>query len=207
MISVIEVSCGEYGNNIKNLVNAIKNGKRDIRAGYSFPEEKEVLNNSNTGSGNPKEVEVGAKITETKDKNDASNIEDKFRDSKANETNGGIIPNYASNDIDKQSALILFLAIKLFYLGLSLFLYKIIIIDILSNLFLTDDVSINVDAEKKDNVNTSLLDETLVVTPERYPTSEFTQFWIVLKRTLLFSRRDWVGIQFEQLFAKHNFNK
>lgn len=54
----------------------------------------------------------------------------------------------------------------------------------------SDDVSINLDMEKKDNIN--LLDETIVVTPERYPTSEFTQFWIVLKRTLLFSRRDWV---------------
>lgn len=47
--------------------------------------------------------------------------------------------------------------------------------------------------DKKDNVETALLDETMAVTPTRYPTSELKQFWVVLKRTLLFSRRDWVS--------------
>ncbi|XP_051174768.1 ATP-binding cassette sub-family G member 1 isoform X1 [Leptopilina boulardi] len=159
---IIEVSCGEYGNNIKNLVNAIKNGKRDVRRGYSFSDEKEALNNSLAVSEIPKDMDVGAKITEIKDKNDANNIEDKFQDKKTNESNG-VIPNYATNDIAKQN-----------------------------------DVSINLDMEKKDNIN--LLDETIVVTPERYPTSEFTQFWIVLKRTLLFSRRDWT-LMYLRLFA------
>lgn len=55
-----------------------------------------------------------------------------------------------------------------------------------------DEIAIIMDKDKKDNVTTSLLDETLETTPERYPISEFSQFWIVLKRTLLFSRRDWV---------------
>jgi len=50
------------------------------------------------------------------------------------------------------------------------------------------------DSDKKDNANIALLDESIIVTPERYPTSEFTQFYIILKRALLFSRRDWVGI-------------
>lgn len=49
------------------------------------------------------------------------------------------------------------------------------------------------DEEKKDNADVALLDDTIVVAPERYPTSEYRQFWIVLKRTLLFSRRDWVS--------------
>ena len=48
------------------------------------------------------------------------------------------------------------------------------------------------DNEKKENVTTALLNDSIVVTPERYPVSEFLQFWIILKRTLLFSRRDWV---------------
>lgn len=96
------MSCGEYGNNIKNLVNAIKNGKRDVRRGYSFADEKEALNNSLAVSEIPKDTEIGAKITEIKDKNDANNIEDKFQDRKTNESNG-MIPNYASNDIAKQS--------------------------------------------------------------------------------------------------------
>lgn len=60
---------------------------------------------------------------------------------------------------------------------------------------LTIDVAISVDADKQDNANVALLDESIVVTPERYATSEFSQFYIILKRALLFSRRDWVGIE------------
>lgn len=46
-ISVIEVSCGEYGDNVRKLVNAIKNGKHDIQMGKPFPELK-PLNNAGT---------------------------------------------------------------------------------------------------------------------------------------------------------------
>ena len=56
------------------------------------------------------------------------------------------------------------------------------------------DVAISVDIDKKDNTNVALLDESIIVTPERYPISEFSQFYIILKRALLFSRRDWVCI-------------
>lgn len=38
----------------------------------------------------------------------------------------------------------------------------------------------------------TLLKNGLPSSQQRYATSEFAQFWIVLKRTLLFSRRDWV---------------
>jgi len=39
----------------------------------------------------------------------------------------------------------------------------------------------------------TLLEPGIVKTSNRqYPTSEWLQFWVVLKRTLLFSRRDWV---------------
>lgn len=45
---MIEVSCGEYGDNVRKLVTAIKNGKHDIQMGKPFPEiELESLNNAN----------------------------------------------------------------------------------------------------------------------------------------------------------------
>lgn len=43
-----------------------------------------------------------------------------------------------------------------------------------------------------DEATDSLLKNGLPSNQQRYATSEFAQFWIVLKRTLLFSRRDWV---------------
>lgn len=55
------------------------------------------------------------------------------------------------------------------------------------------DVAIPMDTEKKDNADMALLDDSIEVTPERYPISELAQFYIILKRALLFSRRDWVG--------------
>lgn len=54
-------------------------------------------------------------------------------------------------------------------------------------------VAINVDDKEPDNTTALLSEETDNLSPERYPTSEFHQFWVVLKRTLLFSRRDWVS--------------
>jgi hypothetical protein len=39
--TVIEVSCGEYGDHVGNLVKAIGNGKHDIREGKPFPLVKE----------------------------------------------------------------------------------------------------------------------------------------------------------------------
>lgn len=44
-----------------------------------------------------------------------------------------------------------------------------------------------------ENVDTSLLDNSLSVKQPRYGNSEIKQFFIILKRTLLFSRRDWVS--------------
>jgi hypothetical protein len=48
VVAVIEVSCGEYGDNIRKLVSAIQNGKHDIRTGMPFPElpPAEALNNA-----------------------------------------------------------------------------------------------------------------------------------------------------------------
>lgn len=44
-----------------------------------------------------------------------------------------------------------------------------------------------------DEATDALLKNGLPSSQQRYATSEFAQFWIVLKRTLLFSRRDWVS--------------
>uniref|UniRef100_A0A2M4A217 Putative transporter abc superfamily breast cancer resistance protein n=1 Tax=Anopheles triannulatus TaxID=58253 RepID=A0A2M4A217_9DIPT len=69
----------------------------------------------------------------------------------------------------------------------------------------TETIKIAVEPEKEPEVNSALLpagegsidgDQS----PERYPTSEFHQFWVVLKRTLLFSRRDWT-LMYLRLFA------
>lgn len=57
-----------------------------------------------------------------------------------------------------------------------------------------DAVAISVDTDKKDNASVTLLEDSIAVTPERYPTSEWMQFYIILRRAFLFSRRDWVGI-------------
>lgn len=57
----------------------------------------------------------------------------------------------------------------------------------------TDSVAISLEAEKDiEEVNSALLGGDDISSPERYPTSQCRQFWTVLKRTLLFSRRDWV---------------
>ncbi|XP_077269350.1 ATP-binding cassette sub-family G member 4 isoform X1 [Temnothorax americanus] len=163
---IIEVSCGEYGDNIKNLINAINNGKYDIREGHPFPETKEGMNNCTAAAGILKNSDNLDKL-KIKNKNDISNLEEKFTEEKTSEiSNGKLISGYATNDIAKQAL----------------------------------DVAISMDPDKKDNANIALLDDSIVVTPERYPTSELTQFYIILKRALLFSRRDWT-LMYLRLFA------
>ncbi|XP_018311050.1 ATP-binding cassette sub-family G member 4 isoform X2 [Mycetomoellerius zeteki] len=162
---IIEVSCGEYGDNIKNLINAINNGKYDIREGYPFPETKEGMNNCTATTGILKNSDNLDK-TKIKDKNDISNLQEKFPEQKSEISNGRLIHGYATNDIAKQAL----------------------------------DVAIPMDSDKKDNANMALLDESIIVTPERYATSEFKQFYIILKRALLFSRRDWT-LMYLRLFA------
>ncbi|GAB1863239.1 ATP-binding cassette sub-family G member 1 [Camponotus japonicus] len=163
---IIEVSCGEYGDNIKNLVNAINNGKYDIREGYPFPETKEEMNNCAASTGILKNGDNIEKI-KIKDKNDVNNLEEKFAEQKLNEiSNEKLISGYAMNDIAKQAM----------------------------------EVAISVDTDKKDNASMALLDESIAITPERYPTSELLQFYIILKRALLFSRRDWT-LMYLRLFA------
>lgn len=63
------------------------------------------------------------------------------------------------------------------------------------NLFAGEPLVVQMDTEKQDNAEVALLGETSA-SPRRYATSEWTQFWVVLKRTLLFSLRDWVRLYF-----------
>lgn len=64
------------------------------------------------------------------------------------------------------------------------------------------DIAIpEIDRNKNEDVSLALLgDGDSGLSPERYPTSQFHQFWVVLKRTLLFSRRDWT-LMYLRLFA------
>ncbi|XP_075225139.1 ATP-binding cassette subfamily G member 4 isoform X2 [Lycorma delicatula] len=167
---VIEVSCGEYGDNVRKLVNAIKNGKHDIRTGRAFP-TAELLNNAN--------------INDVKLKNGDVTPSSVNSTPLALETNGGTKTNnlllaFATNDIAKQS-----------HGGND----GVVIPVDFSNSGMGEGVD-----KGQDNVMASLLDNNLPSNQKRYGTSELKQFWIVLKRTLLFSRRDWT-LMYLRLFA------
>ncbi|SPP79197.1 ATP-binding cassette sub-family G member 4 [Drosophila guanche] len=159
---VIEVSCGEHGDHTRKLVEAIDNGKRDIRSSADYAGLK--ARNDLVKVQNLKAI---------LDKNDASNVSgSKYEDNLT--LNNGLL-NGMVNDIVKNT-------------NAS-----------------TAVVSTNekgdamIDVEKTDNCTTALLSEE-ITSPERYPTSQFHQFWVVLKRTLLFSYRDWT-LMYLRLFA------
>ncbi|EEB20292.1 ABC transporter, putative [Pediculus humanus corporis] len=130
---IIEVSCGEYGDNVKKLVGAIDNGKNDIRDGRLLPNSENL----------PQKVLNGL----------ANVTNDIVKDGKV-ETNDAIA------------------------------------------------IPVDLTSEKSENANATLLypSATKTSNSRRYATSEFHQFWIVLKRTLLFSRRDWT-LMYLRLFA------
>jgi ATP-binding cassette subfamily G (WHITE) protein 1 len=141
---IIEVACGEYGDHTRRLVDAIDNGKNDIREGKPYPEIKfsNGLNNSTV-------------IT-----NDIS----KSHGNHATENKNLMLQN-ALNDIAKENPP------PLASLGFE-----------------------------KVNVDTALLENSIPVRQPRYGNSEFQQFFIILSRALLFSRRDWT-LMYLRLFA------
>lgn len=146
---IIEVACGEHGDHTRKLVNAIENGKKNIRSDADYEKMSSKIQNDNL-----------PKILSSQDANLKSTYEknEKFSE---NINSKALLPAKIMNDIMKGG----------------------------------DNVAISVDADKEpDNTTALLSEETGDLSPERYPTSEFHQFWIVLKRTLLFSRRDWVRI-------------
>lgn len=143
---IIEVSCGEHGDHTRKLVNAIENGKKDIRTEADF--DKIKVNNVKNGDSKTHH-EANLKSTYEKNEKYADNITGVSK---------ALLPVKIVNDIVKGA----------------------------------DNVAISVDDKEPDNTTALLAEETGNLSPERYPTSEFHQFWVVLKRTLLFSRRDWV---------------
>ncbi|KAL1117723.1 hypothetical protein AAG570_004038 [Ranatra chinensis] len=155
---IIEVACGEYGDNVKKLVNAIQNGQHDIRNGQPFP-TAQLLNNADAN----KKLNSALATTGTTNTNSGNGA-------------GNILLSYTHNDIAKQYV-ILFLA--------------------------GDGVVIPMEMAtlgEKAEVTSTLLDSSLPVSTKRYGTSELNQFWIIFKRTLLFSRRDWT-LMYLRLFA------
>lgn len=151
---IIEVACGEHGDHTRRLVDAIDNGKKDIRsvADYAGLKARNDL------------MKVQA-LRALKDKNDVANsTSGKYDDNLT--LNNGLLKGNLVNDIAKDSA--------------------------------EPVVSTNekgdamIELEKADNCTTALLSAD-IISPERYPTSQLYQFWVVLNRTLLFSYRDWVG--------------
>lgn len=150
---IIEVACGEHGDNNNKLVRAIDNGKRDIRTETDYQNLKSVMEKNNLPKvHSPNELNLKS----TYEKNE------KFADSMSG-NNKSLYPSKILNDIMKGG----------------------------------DNVAISVSLDsdvKEPGTETALLsEETGDLSPERYPTSEFHQFWVVFKRTLLFSRRDWVS--------------
>lgn len=140
---IIEVACGEYGDNTDMLVDNIANGKNDIRVNKQFPELKN-RGCSNNGLNSTADkinnliasnLAKGTSVDQThNDKNINKTVEDKV-----------VKENVADGEVEKASA---------------------------------DD---------------ALLESVLTSKQPRYGNSEFQQFFIVLKRALLFSRRDWVS--------------
>lgn len=84
------MSCGEYGDNVSKLVNAIQNGKHDIRTGKPFP-TMEPLNNApanvNVNTGVDKKLGNGLNESTTSTGNGTNNL----------------LLAYAKNDIAKET--------------------------------------------------------------------------------------------------------
>lgn len=137
---IIEIACGEHGDHTSKLVNAIENGKIDIRAENDYMKLK--INKDTKMN----MIEGNLKTTFEKKEKFSDNI---------SLTPNNILSSKIVNDIMK------------------------------------GDDSLELKIEEPSNT-TALLNDEVILSPERYPTSEFHQFWTVLKRTLLFSRRDWV---------------
>ncbi|XP_022179150.1 ATP-binding cassette sub-family G member 1 isoform X1 [Myzus persicae] len=155
---LIEVSCGEYGDNVRKLVTAINNGKYDIQVGKPFP-QPENLNNVNQ-----KEI--------MKSSNLSSNFIEIDKLSKSVDSDS--LLQYSGNQFSKPDD------------GSA----------INSELSSIKTGNIN----NADEATDTLLKNGLPSSQQRYATSEFAQFWIVLRRTLLFSRRDWT-LMYLRLFA------
>ncbi|KAF5272449.1 hypothetical protein FQR65_LT04917 [Abscondita terminalis] len=159
---IIEVACGEYGDNTQKLVNAIDNGRNDIRDGKPFPSyQPEILNNSVHNTDNQNMSNFSKNIYDV----GFENVEKHLAKNKFLEEDSNL--QHAVNNITKGTFEVL---------------------------------SLPTDNEKVVNVETKLLDSELAVPQPRYGNTELSQFFIILARTLLFSRRDWT-LMYLRLFA------
>ncbi|XP_065206688.1 ATP-binding cassette subfamily G member 4-like isoform X2 [Planococcus citri] len=161
---LIEVACGEYGDNVKTLVTAIGNGKYDVQNGKPFPNQEpntEALNNQNVND-TPKNGELM-----------------KYNNDKANEKDISILIDSTGNGDTKKENKVNDKIIKKEQKEFEKQQKK--------------------EQKQKDKADQSLL-KTQSGVKRRYAISEFTQMWIVLKRALLFSRRDWT-LMYLRLFA------
>lgn len=134
---IIEVACGEYGDNTDMLVENIANGKNDIRDNRNFPELKNRGGLNNTS-------EINNLITNKFSKGNSVNMTHYDNNLNTNITDKAIKENNGDLDIEKN------------------------------------------------HPSDTLLEEVTPTKQPRYGNSELQQFFIVLNRTLLFSRRDWV---------------
>ncbi|KAF7279380.1 hypothetical protein GWI33_007323 [Rhynchophorus ferrugineus] len=149
---IIEIACGEYGDHSRTLVNAIDNGKLDVREGAPLPKF-----NINDGLNNAKKYAHDIKNTLP-----GINAANWKSEPVYNSTTSPTLPENIVNDIAKGS--------------------------------IKDDV-------EKANPDSALLGgSSLNIKQPRYGNSEWQQFLIILKRALLFSRRDWT-LMYLRLFA------
>lgn len=179
---LIEVSCGEYGDNVKKLVDAIQNGKYDIQNNKPFPNQ-ELLNNFDVKSqngeittGNNANVMNLESLAKEKD-----NLAEKNLNNEKEKTNNTVeeefknyINNARSTETDDAAS---------------------VVIEMKEALPDKKDKK----GKKKEDGKQKLVDEGNCVN-KRYAISEWRQMWIVLKRALLFSRRDWT-LMYLRLFA------
>uniref|UniRef100_A0A1A9UMX4 ABC transporter domain-containing protein n=1 Tax=Glossina austeni TaxID=7395 RepID=A0A1A9UMX4_GLOAU len=158
---IIEVACGEHGDHIERLVQAIDNGKKDIRTAADYAGIKvrnDILQVQN--------------LKAILDKNDAANaISGKYDENLT--FNNSILKGNLVNDIAKEPPE-----------------------PVIST---NEKGDAMIELEKNDNCSTALLTAD-ITSPERYPTSQLHQFFVVLKRTLLFNFRDWT-LMYLRFFA------
>lgn len=149
---IIEIACGEYGDHSRTLVNAIENGKLDVREGVPLPKfnVNDGLNNASKFAHDIKNIIPVMNPAGWKS------------DPVYNATTTPSLPENVVNDIAKG-------AVK-------------------------DDL-------EKTNAESALLgSNSLDIKQPRYGNTEWQQFLIILKRALLFSRRDWT-LMYLRLFA------
>lgn len=97
---IIEVACGEYGDNTRKLVNAISNGLNDIRDGKPFPEFK-----MNDGLNNGSKYATDA-VNIAVEKTEAGGAGDKLVNNLVmNETASRLLQNVV-NDISKEGTMV-----------------------------------------------------------------------------------------------------